>query len=91
MILAEFEPNKMEEFPYVIAQLWRPDEGAYWANFKIYFYGNKEVLFGNKTDAENFLKYVSRQKRYDGTSYDNDPNNPWKIYKIYFEEVLENV
>lgn len=87
MISAEFEPNKVYEFPYVVAQLWRPSDAVTWDNLRIYHYG-KDVLFGSKADAEYFVDYVKRQKHYNGSSYDNDPeSNPWKIYKIDFYEV----
>lgn len=79
-----YEPNFVEEFPYVVAQLWHKDKPATWNNLRIYTYG-KDVLFGSQKDAESFVEYVKRQKRYDGTSYDDDPEeNPWKIYRISF-------
>lgn len=89
MIVAEPESDKIDEFPYVVAQLWRPSDAVTWKNLKIYTYGS-QVLFGSVEDAKGFKEYVKHQKDYNGSSKDNDPeNNPWKIYRIDFEEVNE--
>jgi hypothetical protein len=71
-----------EEFPYVVANLWRPQDPVTWKNLCIYAYGS-QVQFGNIDDAEYFRKYVERN------SSKSDPllNNPHKIYKINFEEL----
>lgn len=75
-------PEK-EEFPYVVANLWRPNDPVDWRNLCIYTYGS-EVLFGNKDDAEYFRKYViskSSNKKY------TEEENPHKIYRINIEEL----
>src|SRR5215217_8881189 len=87
----EFEENDrninlkketIDRFPYVVASLWRQQYPVDWENLRIYTYGG-DVLFGSIEDANGFLGYVKRQKHYDNTSYDSDPEgNPWKIYKI---------
>lgn len=68
------------EFQYVAARLWHPDQPVTWKNLCIYTYGG-EVLTGNFEDAIGFCEYAGRMSR----NVDSE-NNPYKPYKINFEE-----
>lgn len=71
-----------QEFPFVVASLWRPDDPVDWENLSIYTYGH-EVQFGTLEQAINFKRYVERMSK--------NNKSPHKIYKITFEEINENV
>lgn len=71
---------RKDEFPYVVASLWRPQDPVDWGNLCIYTYGS-QVQVGNMEDAEYFKGYVERNSKNSG------PDNPHKIYKLNFEEV----
>lgn len=84
MISAEFEPNQREEFPYLAARLWRPNDPVDWSNLCIYHYESK-ILYGDKSDAKAFLEYVNRQKSEGATE-----DNPYKIYRVDFWELTDD-
>lgn len=72
--------EKLDQFPFVVADLWRPKDPVTWENLSIYTYG-KQVQFGEIQDAIFFKNYVDRN------SLPTSEDNPHKIYRIHFEEV----